>query len=213
MNHDGGANHQYDTHDFFDAVKAGNFPDVSFLKAPAYEDGHAGYSDPLDEQRWVVTVINFLQNQPEWNHTAVIIAYDDSDGWYDHAMARTTNGSQTAGDALDGAGKCGNSETALPGVNPATKHAQGRCGPGPRLPLLVISPWAKANYVDHTITTQPSIIHLIEDLYLNGERIGGGSFDAKSGSLLGMFDFSKGRPQNTKRLILNPGTGLVEVHK
>lgn len=211
MNHDGGANHQYDTHDFFEAVKAGNFPAVSFLKAPAYEDGHAGNSDPLDEQHWVVAVINFLQNQPEWNHTAVIIAYDDSDGWYDHVTAPTTNGSQTAGDALDGAGKCGDGETALPGVNSSTLHAQGRCGPGPRLPLLVISPWAKANYVDHTFTTQPSIIHLIEDLYLNGERLGGGSFDAKSGSLLGMFDFSKGRPRNAHKLILNPDTGLVEA--
>ncbi|HEU4981196.1 MAG TPA: alkaline phosphatase family protein [Acidobacteriaceae bacterium] len=212
-NHDGGANHQYDTHDFFDAVRAGNFPTVSYLKAPAYENGHAGNSDPLDEQRWVVTVINFLQQQPEWDHTAVIIAYDDSDGWYDHLMAKTTNGSSTAMDWLDGKGKCGNGATALPGVNPATKHAQGRCGPGPRLPLLVISPWAKKNYVDHTITTQPSIMRLIEDLYLNGERVGQGSFDAHSGSLLGMFDFSKGKPQNTGRLILNPDTGLVESGK
>lgn len=37
-------NHQYDTDDFFAAVKAGNFPAVSFLKAPGYEDAHAGYS-------------------------------------------------------------------------------------------------------------------------------------------------------------------------
>jgi phospholipase C len=212
-NHDGGANHQYDTHDFFDAVKAGNFPAVSYLKAPAYEDGHAGNSDPLDEQRWIVSVINFLQKQPDWDHTAVIIAYDDSDGWYDHLMARITNGSSTAKDALDGAGKCGNGATALAGVNPPTKHAQGRCGPGPRLPLLIISPWAKKNYVDHTVTTQPSIIRLIEDLYLKGERIGGGSFDAQSGSLMGMFDFSKGKPQNTGWLILNPDTGLVESGK
>ena len=44
------ANHQYDTDDFFASVKAGNFPSVSFIKAPAFQDGHAGYSDPLDEQ-------------------------------------------------------------------------------------------------------------------------------------------------------------------
>jgi phospholipase C len=120
------------------------------------------------------------------------------------------NGSATAKDALDGAGRCGDAATALPGVNPKTNHAQGRCGPGPRLPLLVISPWAKANYVDHTVTDQTSIIRFIEDLYLNGERIGGGSFDAQAGSLLGMFDFSKSRPQNTKTLILDPQTGLVK---
>ena len=47
---DGGANHQYDLHDFFDALAVGNMPAVSFLKAIAAEDGHAGYSDPLLEQ-------------------------------------------------------------------------------------------------------------------------------------------------------------------
>jgi phospholipase C len=60
VGHSGPANHQYDTHDFFDAVNAGNFPAVSFLKAPGYQDGHAGYSDPLDEQTFIVNTISFL---------------------------------------------------------------------------------------------------------------------------------------------------------
>lgn len=209
-NHDGGANHQYDVHDFFDAVRAGNFPAVSYLKAPAYEDGHSGYSSPLDEQQFVVKVVNFIEQQKEWKNTLIIIAYDDSDGWYDHRMVRPLNGSATAVDALDGPGKCGDGSTALPGVAPGTTHAQGRCGPGPRLPLLVVSPWAKANYVDHTHTDQTSTLRLIEDLFLNGERIGGGSFDAQSGSLMEMLDFSKSQPQNTQPLILEPNTGLVK---
>jgi phospholipase C len=82
------ANHQYDTNDFFAALKAGNLPAVSFLKAPAFQDGHAGYSNPLDEQNFLVEVINALQKSPEWSETAVIITYDDSDGWYDHQMPR-----------------------------------------------------------------------------------------------------------------------------
>ena len=209
-NDDGGANHQYDTHDFFDAVSAGNFPAVSFLKAAGYQDGHAGYSSPLDEQQWVVSVINFLEQRPEWNQTVVIIAYDDSDGWYDHLKGATVNGSSTAKDVLDAAGKCGDGTSALPGVNPATTHAQGRCGFGPRLPLLVVSPWAKTNYVDHTVTDQTSILRLIEDVYLDGKRLGGGSFDASSGSLLGMFNFSKKAPQNATRLLLDPDTGLAK---
>ncbi|RXH54167.1 Phospholipase C precursor [Granulicella sibirica] len=207
---DGGANHQYDVHDFFDAVKAGNFPTVSFLKAPGYEDGHAGYSSPLDEQAFVVSILNMLQDQKAWNNTVVVIAYDDSDGWYDHRMAKTINGSHTQADALDSPAKCGDGDTALPGVDAHAAHAQGRCGPGPRLPLLMISPWAKPNYVDHTQTDQTSILRLIEDLYLGGERIGGGSFDEHSGSLFGMLDFSKSRPQNTRLLILDPETGTAK---
>ena len=55
------ANHQYDIHDFTDALAAGNLPAVSFLKAPGFQDGHAGYSDPLDEQTFVVNTINAIE--------------------------------------------------------------------------------------------------------------------------------------------------------
>src|SRR5580698_9488611 len=182
------ANHQYDIHDFYDAINAGNFPTVSFLKAPGYQDGHAGYSDPLDEQTFVTTVINFLQKHKDWENTAVVIAYDDSDGWYDHQMGPIVNQSASAQDALTGHGQCGTGLNALPGVNVA--HAQGRCGYGPRLPLLVISPYAKRNYVDHSVTDQTSILRFIEDNWLDSERVGGGSFDAIAGSINGMFDFA-----------------------
>ena len=98
IGYDGDAgNHEYDINDFYAAVSAGNFPAVSFLKAPGYEDGHAGYSDPLDEQTFVTTVINFLQQQKDWKNTAVVIAYDDSDGWYDHQMSPIVNQSANVG--------------------------------------------------------------------------------------------------------------------
>nr|WP_279237537.1 alkaline phosphatase family protein [Dyella sedimenti] len=199
------ANHQYDIDDFYAAVSAGNFPAVSFLKAPGYQDGHAGYSDPLDEQAFVVHVINFLQQQPDWRDTAVVIAYDDSDGWYDHQAAPRENASSTSSDALDGAGEC-KAHGTLPGVNSKGKPVQGRCGFGPRLPLLVISPWARSNYVDHTQTDQSSITRFIEDNWLRGQRLGGGSFDAVSGSLEYMFDFFQPLPDQRK-LLLDEQTG------
>jgi phospholipase C len=198
------ANHQYDTHDFYDAVNAGNFPTVSFLKAPGYQDGHAGYSDPLDEQTFVVNVINFLQQQKDWATTAVIIAYDDSDGWYDHQMGPIVNQSATAMDALTGPGECGTGTGALEGV--AVQKAQGRCGYGPRLPLLVISPFAKQNYVDHTVTDQSSILRFVEDNWLGGQRITG-SFANLAGRLNTMFDF---RNPDTTPYVLDPSTGLVK---
>jgi phospholipase C len=206
IGHDGPANHGYDIKDFFNAVSQGNFPAVSFLKAPAYQDGHAGYSDPLDEQTFIVTLINFLQKSPGWDDTAVVILYDDSDGWYDHQMGPIVNQSTSAADALTGPGACGDGSTALPGFDLTNPHAQGRCGYGPRQPLLVISPWANENFVDHTVTDQTSIIHFIEDNWLNGQRIGGGSFDGISNSISQMFDFSHPR---SGRLILDPSTGEV----
>jgi phospholipase C len=201
------ANHQYDTDDFYSAVKAGNMPAVSFLKAPGFQDAHAGYSDPIDEQAFVVQVINFLQTRPEWNSTAVVINYDDSDGWYDHQMSPIVNQSATAADALTAMGQCGSSSnTALAGTSGV--HAQGRCGYGPRLPLLVISPYARRNFVDHTTTDQSSITRFIEDNWLGGQRITG-SFDAIAGPLTNMFDF-KNAP-NRGVYLLDQNSGLVEV--
>jgi phospholipase C len=203
------ANHQYDMNDFYAAVKAGNFPAVNFLKPQSYQDGHAGSSNPLDEQAFVVHVINFLQTRPEWKDTAVVIAYDDSDGWYDHQMGPIVNQSSGSTDALTSDGNCGNGKTALPGVDAGNAHAQGRCGFGPRLPMLAISPWSKRNFVDHTLTNQASIMVFVEDNWLKGKRLGQGSFDALSNSIATMFDF-QGRPR-MERLVLDETTGLIKA--
>ena len=206
IGHSGPANHGYDLDDFYAAVKAGNFPAVSVIKALAYQDGHAGYSNPLDEQNFLVTLINFLQKQPDWKSTAVVIMYDDSDGWYDHLMGPIVNQSTGAADALTGPNACGTAATALPGIDPGNTHALGRCGYGPRQPLLVVSPWAKKNFVDHTLTDQTSVLRFIEDNFLGGERIGQGSFDALAGLLDNMFNFEKIR-EDDGSLQLNPTNG------
>jgi len=182
------ANHEYALHDFFAAVKAGNFPAVSYIKAPAYEDGHAGYSDPLNEQAFIVKVVNFLEKQPGWKNTAVVVTWDDSDGWYDHAYAFPTSSSYNAqADQLNGPGVCGSGTQPL-GVH--GKPVNGRCGPGTRIPFFVISPWAKRNHVSHTRISQASIVRFIEDNWLGGERLGEGSFDNTAGSIMSMFDFA-----------------------
>jgi phospholipase C len=215
------ANHQYDIHDFFDALSAGNLPAVSFLKAPAFQDAHPGNSSPLDEQAFVVNVVNTLMQSPFWNTTAIILAYDDSDGWYDHqqapsiingSFASTANDGGTSNvDTLSGPGACGIQGTTpqLPGPNSAGAAVNGRCGPGVRTPLLVISPWAKPNFVDHTFTIQTSITRFIEDNWTLG-RIGGGSFDAIANSINNMFNFTGSTPTNTNAPILSTTTGQPE---
>jgi phospholipase C len=213
------ANHAYDLNDFTAAVGSGNFPAVSFIKMASFQDDNPGNSNPLDAQAGLVNLINFLQQQPDWNSTAVILAYDDSDGWYDHAFAATTHGSFAATpipgtgtpaidiDALNGNGNCG-----TPGQTPVPnglsgQPVNGRCGPGMRQPFMVISPYAKKNYVSHVLITQASIPQFIEDNWLNGERLGGGSFDAATGSITDMFDFTQ---KPTRKLVLDPAFGTVD---
>jgi phospholipase C len=80
----------------------------------------------------------------------------------------------------------------------------GRCGFGPRLPLLVVSPWAKRNFIDHTLTSQTSITRFIEDNWGLG-RISG-SADAISGTIANLFDFGH-HIGNNPALYLDPTTG------
>jgi phospholipase C len=226
------ANHNYDTSDFdalVGAITRGALPPtalpaVSFLKAPGYQDAHAQYSDPLDEQQFLVKEINALQHSPDWSSTAVFLAYDDSDGFYDHVFAGMNpgatnlivqNGSISPADTLssgyvpvtgsgggDGTatGFCGGSS----GTAPTFSTQQGRCGYGPRLPFLVVSPYAKRGLVDHTLTDQSSIIGFVMDNWGIARSSLPGSAVATAGSVANMFDFGH-RPDN--QLFLDPTTG------
>jgi phospholipase C len=185
------ANHQYDLTDFWTAADAGHLPAVSFLKALQYQDGHPASSDPLDEQEYLASTINHLMSMSSWKSTAIIIGWDDSDGWYDHARGPIVNHSNTSLDF---------------GCGTTTDGAGARCGYGPRLPYLVISPYAKDNYVDHTLIDQTSTTRFIEDNWLGRQRLSATSFENHAGSIMGMFDFSH---PSGRRLFLDPQTGTL----
>ena len=194
-------NHQYDISWFNQAVEAGNMPQVSFLKAPAAENGHPGNSDPLDEQKFLVEEINKIQSSKYWKNTAIFIAYDDSDGWYDHQVGPTLFPSHGTKDALNGLETCHFTNES------STVEHDNRCGLGPRLPFLLISPYAKSNYVDNTLTEQSSIIKFVEQNWSLGS-IGAGSEDVDSGSVDNMFEF--GNAQRAPQITLNDESGLIE---
>ena len=201
IGHTDQANHQYDLSDFYETLKDGNLPAVSFLKAAAYENAHPGNSDPLDEQNFVVNTVNQIEQSKFWSSTAIVITYDDSDGWYDHVASPVVNGSN---DPANDAAICSSQP-----ANPELGTLIDRCGFGPRLPLIVISPWTRQNYVSSNVTDQASIIRFIEDNWLHGKRISG-SYDQISGSLDapgGVLDFHT-FPHFTP-VILDPATGEV----
>ncbi|MFE9569039.1 phospholipase C [Streptomyces sp. NPDC006692] len=204
IGHNGQANHNYDLTDFDAALKSGNLPAVSFLKAAEFQDGHASYSDPIDEQHFLVEQINKIQQSPEWKDTAVVVAYDDSDGWYDHGYAKPLNGSKDTKAGSDG--KAADSPACQAGPAAAGGYAD-RCGPGTRQPLLVISPYSKVNAVDHTRTEQASITRFIEDNWHTG-RVGDASFDARAASLTSAFDF---KHPNGKQVLLNQDGSVKSV--
>jgi phospholipase C len=101
-------------------------------------------------------------------------------------------------DALNGTGVCGHGTPSGGFLD--------RCGYGQRLPFLLISPFAKTNYVSSSLADQTSILAFIENNWLGGLRTGTSSFDNIAGSLNDMFTFNK--PAAAK-LILNPATGAA----
>lgn len=191
------ANHNYDLQDFWYAIDHHQIPAVSVVRPSAYQDGHPGYSSVLDFQEFFVNMMNRLQKSEEWNSMAVILCSDDSGGFYDHVAPPIINHSQCSNDSYTCPG--------IAGTHPPLNNYQGRFGRGLRLPLLVISPYAKENYVDHTLTDQCSILRFIEDNWDTG-RIGDASFDMYAGSIMGMFDFTC---RSNRKLFLDPGTGQL----
>jgi phospholipase C len=196
------ANHEYDLSDFTDALAGtggATLPSVSYLKAAEYQDAHPGYSDPLDEQTFLVNTINSVEQSRYWASTAIVVTYDDSDGWYDHVAPNIVNGSNDAAD----------DQSICTSVAVSIGSSNDRCGYSQRLPLVVISPWTRENYVSGNLTDTASVVKFIEDNWLRGQRIPD-SFDATSGSLdapggvLDFFTFPHLKP-----VILNPATGAV----
>jgi phospholipase C len=198
IGHTDQANHQYDLSWFGKTLTDGNMPAVSFLKASEYQDAHPGYSDPLDEQTFLVNTINQIEQSKYWSSTAIVITYDDSDGWYDHQPPVIVNGSNTSLDAAI----CTSKPMRLDS-NPV------RCGYSQRLPMLVISPWTRANHVSNKLTDTSSVINFIENNWLGGKRVGGGSFDAIAGSLTGRNGLLNFFAPHFRPVILDPTTGAV----
>ena len=207
------ANHNYDLSYFFQAIKAGNLPAVTYLKFSEGDTGHPADSTPLLEQTSIVNAINAIMQSPFWRDTAIVITYDDTGGWYDHVAGPIVNFSQDPiNDAISGnpatsTGTCG---TPGPGVAIAF---QDRCGFGVRMPFLMISPFAKQNYVDHSLNDTTSILRFVEYNWGLGTIGDPQSFDVlASGTLLGMFDFDHYGDDggaDSRKLILDPTSGEV----
>jgi phospholipase C len=202
------ANHTYDLSYFYKALAAGNLPSLTFLKFSESDTGHPADSTPLLEQTSIVTAVNAIEQSPFWQDTAIVITYDDSDGWYDHAAGPIVNQSaDPLNDAIKGSpgttGSCGTGTLAAGAYN-------DRCGFGVRLPFLLISPYAKRNYVDHSLNDLTSILRFIEGNWGLGTIGDPQSFDVlASGTIMGMFDFNTQNSQGNRQLILDPATGQV----
>src|SRR5262249_26145749 len=76
--------HLQDETQFSAALADGNLPAVSFIKPIGANNEHPGYASELAGQQHVADIVHAVQNSPDWEHTAVIITYDENGGRWDH---------------------------------------------------------------------------------------------------------------------------------
>ena len=124
----GQAAHLKDESDLVQAIRTDTLPAVTFYKPIGTNNEHPGYANLLDGEMHAASLIQSIMASKAWKSTAVVLAYDENGGFWDHV-------SPPAGD---------------------------RWGPGTRVPAMVISPFAKRHFVDHTTYDTTSILSLIE---------------------------------------------------
>ncbi|HEU0157441.1 MAG TPA: alkaline phosphatase family protein [Stellaceae bacterium] len=78
------AGHIRDAEDFFEDLKAGKLPRVSFIKATGGHDEHPANSAPRWGEAWVVRLLKALGASRHWSRSAAIVTYDEGGGLWDH---------------------------------------------------------------------------------------------------------------------------------
>jgi phospholipase C len=153
----------------FDAdVANGSLPDVAWLYAPFGNSEHPGNQTVHQGAAWTAQKVLAIAKSSLWATTAVIITWDDWGGWYDHVKPPVQS-------TWSGAGPAGYS------------GSQFRFGP--RVPCLIVSPYAKAQ-IDSHFYSHASVVKFCLRLFnLKGWNAPALTSTDPSGDLFESFDF------------------------
>ncbi|CCK26111.1 Non-hemolytic phospholipase C [Streptomyces davaonensis JCM 4913] len=164
-------------------VKAGTLPQISWIASPEAFSEHSNW--PSNYGAWYIAqVLDALTSNPEvWSRTALFITYDENDGFFDHLVPPlppkdASRGKSTVDVALD----------LYPGDS---RRPAGAYGLGPRVPMLVVSPWSKGGYVCSETLDHTSILQFMERRFGVQETNISPWRRTVCGDLTSAFDFSR----------------------
>ncbi|HEY0915217.1 MAG TPA: phospholipase C, phosphocholine-specific [Solimonas sp.] len=149
-------------------VLAGRLPQVSYVVGPAGYSEHTGPSSPVQGGWFTQEVLRALIADPEvWSKTVLLVMFDENDGFFDHMPSPAAPSFLAAGQ-ITGA-KAGASTADDSGERYAT-NANSRdpsfvgssFGPGPRVPMYIVSPWSRGGWVNSQAFDHTSIIRFLE---------------------------------------------------
>ena len=141
-------------------IQSGNLAAVSWVIPSAQESDHAG-SNNGSGPSWVASIVNAIGNSEYWSNTAIFIAWDDWGGWYDHIAPTIIDD----------------------GVSWGSGYVYGF-----RVPLIVVSPYAKTQYISHVNHDFGSILKYIEQNFGLGSL---GNADVSADNLSDCFDYNQ----------------------
>jgi phospholipase C len=176
-------------------VLAGQLPAVSYVVAPAKDSEHPGPSSPAQGADFTARVIEALTADPKvWARTVLFVNYDENDGFFDHMPPPAPPSKDAAGAPLGGSTVDTAGEYHLVS-NPFDKawerpELMGRpYGLGPRVPMLVISPWSRGGWVSSEVFDHTSVIRFLEARFGVAEPNISPWRRAVCGDLTSAFDF------------------------
>ncbi|GAA0679719.1 phospholipase C, phosphocholine-specific [Kitasatospora atroaurantiaca] len=133
---------------FRNDIDNGTLPQVSWIIAPAALSEHANYKPAAGEDLSARLLAVLAANQSVWSQTAFILNYDENGGFFDHVPPPIPPASTSQG---------------LSSVSTSGEISNGKAiGFGPRVPLIVVSPWSRGGYVNSQVFDHTSVIRFLE---------------------------------------------------
>ncbi len=187
-------------------VASGTLPQVSWIIAPTADSEHPEVSSPARGGAYTERVLDILTRNPEvWSRCVFFVTYDENDCFFDHMPppappARTADGQSGGLSTVELDGEYHDARRG-PSANtpddPASLHGRG-FGLGPRVPMLVVSPWSRGGWVNSQVFDHTSVIRFLEARFGVLEPNISAWRREVAGDLTSAFDFALAR---------NPGDG------
>lgn len=152
---------------FRNDVQAGKLPQVSWIVAPAAYSEHPGPSSPVQGGWFAQEILLALTSNPEvWSKTVLLLTYDENDGFFDHVPSPSPPSRRKDG-SFAGKSTLGFDNELFTHPAPAGSTQQplpdgGVYGPGPRVPMLVLSPWSRGGWVNSQVFDHTSVLQFLE---------------------------------------------------
>ncbi|WP_413502755.1 phosphocholine-specific phospholipase C [Serratia proteamaculans] len=151
-------------------VQQGKLPQVSWIIAPAAYSEHPGPSSPVQGGWFTQEILNALTDNPEvWSKTVLLVNYDENDGFFDHMPSPSAPSLREDGSFAGKSTVPFDSEIFQHVAPPGSQEQpppDGRIyGPGPRVPMLVLSPWSRGGWVNSQVFDHTSVLQFLEQRF------------------------------------------------